>query len=421
MSSTLADLPIATFAIAEVVEGTRTGRDGATLVVDVPQLAVGAGSDALAEVTVEVVRPDDPVRIANVLDVVLPDVRADDPDGTFPGVLDHGREEWFPRGPIHRLEGVVVLSVCDWRAAGVPEAAELLDSFVDMAGPGADRNPWAGDVAVVVRCVPAPRVPIADADAAVRRASLVVARALASTPVGESPDRLDVWRHPSTVEADPDLPAIAAVLQIASEGPLVDTFRLGRAMGTFAATVADPREPLAGAIVNGAYDWPAVRNVTAVYQRSALLRELLAGHGERFRMAGLVLAPGYLDGADEKQRAASETAELLAELGAEAAVCTTFSSGNSHTDTMLTIRACEQRGIAAVGLLAETNGGLTDHVPEADCLVSTGNEDELVEAWTPGRVIGTEGDARVGEPVPTWAYVGACVETGDARLTAVPA
>jgi glycine reductase len=361
------------------------------------------------------------VRIANVLDVVLPDVRADDPDGTFPGVLDHRREEWFPRAPIHRLEGVVVLSVCDWRAAGVPAAAELPDSFVDMAGPGADRNPWAGDVAVVVRCVPAPDVPVAEADAAVRRASLLVARAFASTTLGDAPDRLDVWRHPGSARADEELPAIAVVLQIASEGHLVDTFRFGTAMGAFRPFVVDPREPLAGAIVNGAYDWAGMRNVTAVYQDAALIRELLSGHGERFRMAGLVLAPGYLDGAEEKRRAAQETAALLAELGVDAAVCTTFSSGNSHTDTMLTIRACEERGIATVGLLAETNGGLTDHVPEADCLVSTGNEDELVDAWTPDRVIGTDGDARVGSPVPQWAYVASCVETGDARLTAVPA
>ena len=47
------------------------------------------------------------------------------------------------------------------------------------------------------------------------------------------------------------------------------------------------------------------------------------------------------------------------------------------------------RGASArVALVCETNGGLTDHVPEADCLVSTGNEDELVDAWTPERVIG---------------------------------
>ena len=88
---------------------------------------------------------------------------------------------------------------------------------------------------------------------------------------------------------------------------------------------------------------------------------------------------------------------------------------------MLTVRACEAAGIGTVALVCETNGGLTDHVPEADCLVSTGNEDELVEAWTPSRVIGGDARARSGEPVPTWAYLAACVQTGDSTWTAVPA
>jgi hypothetical protein len=419
VSSTLADLGIAAFAVDEVVEGTKTGRSGATLVVDASQLAVGAASPALAEVTVEVVRPGDRVRIANVLDVVLPDVRTDDPASTFPGTFR--AVSAVPTASIHRLDGVIVLSVCDWRAAGVPGAEELPDAFVDMAGPGLDRNPWSGAVAAVVRCVPAPGATVADADLAVRRASLHVARELAATTLGGAPDRVERWRHPDAVSAAPDLPALAAVLQIASEGPLLDTFRLGTPMGRFAPFAVDPREPLAGTILNGAYDWAGMRNVSAVYQGNALLRELLGGHGERFRAAGLVLAPGYFDTAEEKRRAAQRTAALLSELGADAAVCTTFSSGNSHTDTMLTVRACEAAGIATVALLAETNGGLTDHVPEADLLVSTGNEDELVEAWVPDRVIGSDGPARSGEPVPQWAYVASSVETGDARWTAVSA
>jgi glycine reductase len=161
--------------------------------------------------------------------------------------------------------------------------------------------------------------------------------------------------------------------------------------------------------------------VTAVYQDSALLRELRAAHGDRLRFAGLILAPGYLDGADQKRRAAEASAALAAELGADGVVCTTFSSGNSHTDTMLTVQACERRGIGTAALVCETNGGLTDHVPEADCLVSTGNEDEFVEPWTPERVVGGEDRALVGERVPAVHYVGGLSETGDARWTAVPA
>ena len=73
LEPTLADLEIATFAVDEVVEGTQTGWSDGRLTLALPQLAVGAGSQpALAEATVEVVRPGDFVRISNGLDVVLP-------------------------------------------------------------------------------------------------------------------------------------------------------------------------------------------------------------------------------------------------------------------------------------------------------------------------------------------------------------
>jgi hypothetical protein len=88
---------------------------------------------------------------------------------------------------------------------------------------------------------------------------------------------------------------------------------------------------------------------------------------------------------------------------------------------MLTVQACERRGIGTVALVCETNGGLTDHVPEATSLISTGNEDELVDAWTPQRVIGGTTRSAVGERIAAVHYVGGLVQTGDARWTAVPA
>ena len=409
---------IATFAVDEVVVGTQTGRVANTLVVSPSQLAVGAGEPALAEATVEVVRPGDPVRIANVLDAVLPTVVRDDPASTFPGVL--GPPERPPTGRLHRLGGVAVLPVCDWLAAGYTTPEEFPDSLVDTDGPGADRSAYGSTFNVVVRFVPTVYAPLDLVDAAIRRSTLALARDLAAVTLDGEPDTVATYGWPPTNGGE-DLPTVAAILQVASEGPLVDTFLDGIPLRDLRPTVIDPRRLLDGGLTSGAYDWPAVRNVTAVYQDGVLLRELFAAHGERLRFAGLILAPGYLDTAAQKQASASRSAELATELGAHGVVCTTFSSGNSHTDTMLTIRSCEAAGIRTVALVVETNGGLTDHVPEADCLVSTGNEDELVDAWTPQRVIGSEGAARAGEPVPTWAYLAACVQTGDERWTAVPA
>jgi len=420
LKSTLADLQIATFAVEEVVEGTQTGWSDGRLVLSLPQLAVGAGEPALAEATVEVVRPGDSVRLSNVLDVVVPSVKVDNPGSTFLGVL--GAVPPRPlvgSGWVHRLSGVNVLSVCDWHAAGLVGPEEFPDSFVDMAGPGADRSPYGATSNVVVRFVPEPGASVVEADRAVRRETLRVARDIAASTLGSQTIDVERFAWP-LAPADASLPVVVAIVQVASEGPLTDTFLRGEPLTELVPIVLDPRELLDGALTNGAYDWPAVRNVTAAYQASALIRELYGAHDKRLRFGGLVLTPGYLDTPAEKQSAAEGSARLVLELGANGVVCTTFSSGNSHTDTMLTVRACERLGIATVGIVCETSGGLFDHVPEADCLVSTGNEDDLVDSWTPGRVIGSGGPARAGEHVPTWAYLGACAQTGDATWTAVP-
>lgn len=398
MVSTLADLEIATFAVDEVVEGTQTGWSDRRLTVSLPQLAVGAGEPALAEATVEVVRPGDRVRIANVLDVMLPDVRVG--------------------SRLHRLDDVAVVTVCDWVGAGYLEEHEIPVSLIDMAGPAADRSPWGATTNVVLRFAPTRSATVEEVDAAIRRSAASLARALAATTADKQPTDVTIVRKPA---ADGSLPAIALILQVASEGPLVDTFWNGKALGDLEPRVVPIEDVLAGALTNGAYDWPGVRNVTAVYQGSALIRELHARHGVDLRFVGVVLTPGYLDGADQKRRAAEAAASLADDLGAVGAVATTFSSGNSHTDTMLTVQACERRGIGTVALVCETNGGLTDHVPEATSLVSTGNEDELVDAWTPERVIGGEARAAIGERVAAVHYVGGLVQTGDARWTAVPA
>jgi sarcosine reductase len=418
--STLADLEIATFAIDEIVEGTQTGRSGRRLFVSLPQLAVGAGRHpALAEATVEVVRPGDPVRITNVLDAVLPSVKAEDPAGTFPGVL--GPLALAGRGRTNRLGGVAVLSVCDWEASGHAEPETFPDAFVDMAGPGAGLSPYGGTANVVLRFRPSHGAPVAEADRAIRSETLRIGRDLAATTLGHDPDEIANIHLPEPGEGDPSLPAVAAILQVASEGPLLDTLYYGDPLTGVVPTLLDPREVVDGALTNGAYDWACVRNHTATYQRGTLVYELLAAHGTRLRFAGMILALGYLDSARQKQRSAMLSARLAEQLGADGVVCTTFSSGNSHTDTMLTARACERLGIGATAMVCETNGGLTDHVPEADCLVSTGNEDELVEPWRPGRIVGSDGPGRAGERVPTWAYLGACVQTGDERWTAAPA
>ena len=183
-----------------------------------------------------------------------------------------------------------------------------------------------------------------------------------------------------------------------------------------------PRWLAAGRLTNGAYDWPGVRNVTAVYQDLALAaRARPRSTATSLRFAGMILAPGYLDTAEAKRHAAEASAELAATMGADAAICTTFSSGNSHTDTMLTVRACEARGVATAALVCETNGGLTDHVAEADLLIEHGQRGRTRAAVGARSRRRRAARSMSGEAVPMVHYLGSCGQTGDARWTAVPA
>jgi glycine reductase len=357
----------------------------------------------------------------HVLDAVEPTVKLDAPGATFPGIAG----ELTPAGcgRTLRLDGVAVLALADLddtHPEAIREAQLDGDGVIDMHGPAAFCTPWAAtlNVVLVFRANPAAGLP--EVDRAIRLGTLRVARALALAAAEAEPDEHEVIDWPAV---DGDLPAVCVILQVASEGTMVDTYLYGRALEGIVPTVLDPREVLDGALVNGAFDWAAIRNPTYFYQRSSLLRALLREHGVRLRFAGVVLALAYLSSATDKLRSAQQSATLALGLGADAAVITAFSSGNSHTDVMLAVRACEGAGVRTVALLCETNGGLTDHVAEADALISVGNEDELAPGWAPERVLGglllrAGWAATEGAALPFRSYLGANSQLGDTHLRA---
>jgi len=416
-------LELAAFAVCDVVAGAETAlRDGVLTVATAGLEAAAAGEPGLLGMSVTLVRPGEPVRVLNVLDAVEPAVKADAPGTSFPGAL--GALAVAGVGRTHRLDGAAVLATADFHGTYDVTTLDVYpdgDSFVDMAGPGAELTAWSATHNVVLSYTCDPAAPPAEADASLRRVTLRVARELAATTLTAPPDHVELVDLPAVAG---DLPRVCVILQVASEGPLVDTFLYGRPLQDLVPTLLDAREVLDGALTAGQYDWAGVRDPTYFFQRSCLLRELLRRHGVDLCLCGVILTLGYLPSAFDKERSALMAAKLAGQVGADAAVLTTFQSGNSQTDTMLACRACEQSGIRTVLLLAETNGGLTDHVPEADCIVSVGNEEELVPEWRPERVVGgqrtwTGRPADDAGPVPAVTYLGSLCQLGDMKLRAV--
>jgi hypothetical protein len=370
-------------------------------------------------VRVDVVGGGDPVRITHVLDAVEPRVR---PDGraAFP-VRERAGE-----GRTNRLDGVLVLSCLDFPAEERPLHEQ--ESVVDLAGPGAELTPFAADTNVVLTFDTRAGVGNEELEAWARTTTLVVAEELARPTLDAAPD--DVERF-ELEPADESLPSIAAVMQLSDLGPLYYQFLYGVPVGRAGLPRAvDPAEVLDGAVTSGEYHWAGLRNPTIVFQRNALVRTLYREHGRRLRFAGLVLMRGYEQTADDKQRAATAAAEAVVALGADGAVTTTDAGGNSHTDVMLTVRACEHAGVKTTAIVAEmadpgsTSSGLTDWVAEADSIVSAGNAEELVPVWAPDRVLGGDtlldgSDATAAGPIPVRNYLGATNQTGQYTLTAM--
>lgn len=366
----------------------------------------------------DVLGPGEPARVTHVLDAVEPRIR---PDGraAFPSEAKAGE------GRTNRLDGVAVLACLDF--PGEERPLHEQEGIVDLAGPGAELTPFSRLTNVVLTFRPAADADHVTLDEAVRRVTRAAAELIAEPTLEAEPEEIERFELAKPAGG---LPRIAALVQLSDLGPLYIQYVYGVPAGEAGLPrVVGPAELLDGAVTCAEYHWAAMRDPTIFHQRNALVRALYREHGRRLDFAGLVLLRGYEQGADDKQRAAEAAARLTVELGADGAVVTTDAGGNSHTDSMLTVRALERAGIRTVVIVAEQNDpastepALVDWVPEADCIVSAGNTEELVPAWTPERVLGGDTllDGRPAAdagPLLVQDYLGAANQMGQLDLSA---
>jgi glycine reductase len=155
------------------------------------------------------------------------------------------------------------------------------------------------------------------------------------------------------------------------------------------------------------WDWQNHPLVLALYQK----------HSEQLNFAGVILERIRFETHQGKEMIAQNTAQLAAMLGARAALVAWLGSGNAFVDVMLTIRACEQRGIKTVLVTYEYGGKdgvdspLLYYVPEARAVVSTGTRDRWLELPEAEKVVGPY------EQIQILSYPGAPVVPARGSLT----
>ena len=192
----------------------------------------------------------------------------------------------------------------------------------------------------------------------------------------------------------PDLPRVAYVQMLQSQGLLHDTYVYGVDAKKILPTILYPTEIMDGAIISGNCVSACDKNPTYVHENNKVVEELYKQHGKTINFVGQIITNENVYLAD-KERSSNQTAKLCRMLGLDAVIVSQEGFGNPDTDLIMNCKKIEAEGVKTVIITDEYAGrdgksqSLADADPAADAVVTGGNANELVHLPKLDRVIGT--------------------------------
>ena len=377
----LGSIPVTSLAL-----GNRTAWEDGALTIDGAAAADHlAGIAGVVAADVAVTSPGEPARIIHALDAVEPRVRRN--GSAYPGA--DGPVQMAGDGATVRLEHAAVIVSCEvpWRSRGGLLMAR--EGIIDMSGPGAMYSPFGRTHNIVAVLQLSPDLEEEACEQATRTAGLRLAASVAGSLQQVKPAAVEHLE----LAAAPGLPRVVYIYQIQSQALWARTFLYGYGLDDQLPVLLHPNEVLDGALVSGNQVYQNHKIPTWLHANNPVVRELYARHGRDIDFAGVILAKGYFYTDEGKQRSASMAARMAEQLGATGAVVSWEGGGNSIVEAMLTVQACEQRGIRTTLIGYEMGSGgdrspLIFSVPEADAIVSSANTEAPVRLPAVTRVIG---------------------------------
>jgi len=350
----------------------------------------------LAGVELDLAHPGEDVRIMPVKDALEPRAKISGPGQVFPGFIGP-LDTAVGEGQTLVLEGAAVLTT------GRLVAAQ--EGIVDMSGPGADYTPFSRTANLVLVLTPRAGVKLHEAEQCCRLAGLKAAHYLAAKcqAAAARADRVVSYDFPPLSEAmgrHPNLPKVAYVYMLQSQGLLHDTWVYGLDAKRMLPTLMSPTEIMDGAIVSGNCVSACDKNNTFAHQNNPIIEALFKRHGTELNFVGVVITNENVTLAD-KQRSSSLAIRLVRMLGAEAVVISEEGFGNPDADLILNCVKAEKAGIKTVLVTDEYAGAngasqsLADSCPEGDAVVTAGNANATIILPPMTRVIGDPAQADV--------------------------
>ncbi|MFW5675123.1 MAG: glycine/sarcosine/betaine reductase component B subunit [Acetivibrio ethanolgignens] len=349
--------------------------------------AVALEDEKLKSVSFDIARPGESVRITPVKDVIEPRVKVEGRGGIFPGVIS--KVDTVGEGKTYALKGMAVVT------AG--KIVGFQEGIIDMTGPGADYTPFSKTLNLVMVCEPVDGLKQHDYEKAVRFAGFRVAVYLGELARNLTPDETKVYEtctFKEGMEKYPELPRVAYVQMLQSQGLLHDTYVYGVDAKKIVPTILSPTEIMDGAIVSGNCVSACDKNPTYVHLNNPVVHDMFEQHGKTINFVCQIITNENVYLAD-KQRSSDWTAKLCRMLDLDGVIVSQEGFGNPDTDLIMNCKKIEAEGVKTVIITDEYAGrdgksqSLADADAAADAVVTGGNANQVIVLPKLDKVIGT--------------------------------
>ncbi len=379
-------LELGNIFIKDICFASQTEIREGTLYVNKEALLAAIADERLFCRDIHIVKPGESVRLCPVKDVLEPRVKVEGNGSIFPGFF--GDYSMVGQGRTHVLKGMAVVTL--------GTIVGFQEGIIDMSGPGAEYTPFSKTLNLVIDCDKNEGVNQHEHEEAIRLTGLKATRYIAEAARDLVPDEIKVYETKSISEQAAeftDLPKIAYVYMLQTQGLLHDTYLYGVDVKRLLPTYLSPTEVMDGAVVSGNCVSACDKNTTYHHLNNPVILDLYARHGIDLNFMGVVVTNENVTLAD-KIRSSDFCAKLVANLGVDGVIITEEGFGNPDTDLIMNCKKIEQAGIRTVLITDEYAGqdgasqSLADADPMADAVVSAGNANEIIVLPPMDKVIG---------------------------------
>ena len=361
--------------------------ENGTIYVNAEELkALLLEDENLKSVELEIAKPGESVRIMPVKDVIEPRVKVNGGGNLFPGVIS--KVETVGSGRTNVLKGSAVVTT--GKIVGFQEG------IIDMCGEGAKYTPFSQLNNLVVVCEPIDGLAKHAHEKAVRFAGLKAADYIGKLAKDVEPDEVKVYETCSVkegIEKYPELPRVAYVLMLQSQGLMHDTYVYGVDMKQSLPTILNPTELMDGAVLSGNCVSACDKNTTYHHLNNPVVADLFEQHGKTLNFLNVTATNENVYLAD-KMRSSDWTSKLCEFLGVDGAIVSQEGFGNPDTDLIMNCKKIEGKGVKTVIITDEYAGrdgasqSLADADASANAVVTGGNANMVINLPAMDKVIG---------------------------------